>query len=94
MEDSKANSPSTVIKPPRLECPFIKEEISKLDKTFLIMVQCIQEAVQGLHIIKRADIVIAIGNTGAGKSTMLNSLVFGIDKLEMKMTDKKKKVIE
>ena len=45
-------------------------------------------------MIKGADIVIAIGNTGAGKSTMLNSLVFGSDKLEMKTTDKRKKVID
>ena len=45
-------------------------------------------------MIKGADIVIAIGNTGAGKSTMLNSLVFGTDKLEMKKTDKRKNVID
>lgn len=48
----------------------------------------------GLHQIKDADIVIAIGNTGAGKSTMLNSIVFGTDILEVTKSEKKKIVID
>lgn len=44
-------------------------------------------------MIKGADIVISIGNTGSGKSTMLNSIVFGIDKL-METGNGRKKVIE
>ena len=45
-------------------------------------------------MIKGADIVIAIGNTGAGKSTMLNALVFGTDKLEVQTNENKKKIID
>ena len=37
---------------------------------------------------------MAIGNTGAGKSTMLNSLAFGKDKLECKVNERNRKVIE
>lgn len=35
-------------------------------------------------MIKGEDIVITIGNTGSGKSTMLTSLIFGTDKLTEK----------
>lgn len=45
-------------------------------------------------MIKDAEIVLAIGNTGSGKSTMLNSLVFGTEILSVQTTDKKKKVID
>ena len=45
LEKFKVESPSTVNKPSRLECSFTKDEISKLDKTFFSMEQCIQEAV-------------------------------------------------
>ena len=37
---------------------------------------------------------MALGNTGSGKSTMLNALVFGPDVLEATITPTKKRVIE
>ena len=38
----------------------------------------------GLDPDKKSDLIIAVGNTGCGKSTMLNSLVFGSDSLEIR----------
>ena len=58
------------------------------------MIQCIQEAVQGLMKIKGENIVIAIGNSGSGKSTMRTSLIYGPDKLEEKFNDNKRRLVE
>lgn len=36
---------------------------------------------------KDQDVVLAIGTTGCGKSTMLNSLIWGPESLEIKKID-------
>ena len=80
---SPAKATTTTI--PRLAIKYNKDEIKRANNnTLLFLSQCTQEAIQGLHIIKNMDIVISIGNTGAGKSTILNAIVFGKDKLEIK----------
>lgn len=47
------------------------------------MVRSLQEAIKGLLTVKDKDLVIALGNTDTGKSTMLSSLIYGPDKLEV-----------
>lgn len=61
--------------------PFTKEAILKDGENLKNFVDTIHQAVQGLIKVKEADVVLAIGNTGVGKSTMLSSIVFGPKKL-------------
>ena len=44
----------------------------------------LQEGFKVLEKIRGANIVLVIGNTGSGKSTMLSSLLKGPDRLELK----------
>ena len=44
--------------------------------------------------IKGRDLVIAIGNTGCGKSTLIQALLFGADSLKEFTNDRGRKVIE
>lgn len=41
-----------------------------------------------LEVAKDADLILAIGSTGCGKSTMMTSLVFGPNALEIKTINK------
>ena len=45
--------------------------------------------VKGLNKLQSSNIVVAIGKTGSGKSTMLNSIVFGPDKLKTTKINRK-----
>ena len=46
---------------------------------------CILNAAQyNLENVVDGDLVIVLGNTGCGKSTMLNSILLGPDSLELK----------
>lgn len=47
-----------------------------------VLKECLAKAFKGLDLIKGHEIILAIGNTGCGKSTMLTSLVFGPGALE------------
>lgn len=38
--------------------------------------------------LKNTTVILALGSTGNGKSTLLNSLVNGSDTLQMKIIDK------
>lgn len=49
---------------------------------------CLQKIFTALRQVKGRDLVLLIGNTGSGKSTMLTSLVFGPDQLEIKSIPK------
>lgn len=62
---------------------FSKENVAKLSINLYNLIRCLRDAFKGLNIIKGTDIVMAIGNTGVGKSTMLTSLVFGKEKLQL-----------
>ena len=42
---------------------------------------------------KNADLVVAIGNTGCGKSTMLSSVIFGPDSLHHTQIEEQVKVM-
>ena len=45
----------------------------------------LEEAIEALKILKDEDVVLVLGNTGSGKSTMLSSLIYGPDTLEEKV---------
>ena len=53
-------------------------------------------AFEQLGIANDANLVVAIGNTGSGKSTMLSSIIFGPDSLhvtDIEFEFKKKKKV-
>ena len=50
------------------------------------LVMILEEAYKMLNDINHANLILAIGSTGCGKSTMLTSLMFGPDSLENKKT--------
>lgn len=72
-----------------------KQEIIKMDISIKVLKTCLQKAFKALDLIKDFDTVLAVGNTGCGKSTMLTSLVFGPEALELatiyKLVPKKEK---
>ena len=39
--------------------------------------------------MKDADVILAIGNSGVGKSTLMNALAFGSDKLKVSLQNNK-----
>lgn len=45
-----------------------------------------------LNHLKDKELMLAFGNTGCGKSTMISSLVFGADKLELKTIEEKRMI--
>lgn len=61
---------------------FNKSNVLNLQLNLFNLIMCLKVAFKGLQIVQNADIVLAIGNTGAGKSTMLTALVFGSHKLK------------
>lgn len=62
---------------------FEKEDISFLEFNLYNLVRCLKEAFKGLEGIRGKTAVLVIGNACVGKSTMISSLVFGCDSLEM-----------
>ena len=45
------------------------------------LVKNLKKADDELNILQDEDIVVVIGNTGCGKSTMLSSLIYGVSSL-------------
>jgi ABC-type uncharacterized transport system ATPase component len=62
---------------------FKKDDVSTLKCDLYNLNRCLREAFRGLKIIDNQDVILAIGNTGAGKSTMLTSLVFGKEHVKL-----------
>ena len=60
-----------------------KEEIKSLRFNLSNIVIVLREVFKRLDVkdLKEKDLVLAIGNTGSGKSTMFSALVFGPEKL-------------
>ena len=50
------------------------------------LVMILEEAYPKLDVVDDANLILAIGVTGGGKSTMLTSLVFGPQALELQKT--------
>lgn len=63
-----------------------------LDLSLKQLVICLKEALNGVSLINGKDIIVCLGNTGAGKTTALNSLVHGPESLEIVEIKEKVKV--
>ena len=61
---------------------FNKEQIKTLDLNLFELVRCLKEAFRNMVVVSGQDVVLTLGATGCGKSTMLTSLVFGPESLE------------
>lgn len=72
--------------------PFTKDKVNALNLNLYELVRCLREAMNELMIVKDKDIVLSIGNTGTGKTTMINSLCFGSGNLELKNIVEKSKL--
>lgn len=61
-----------------------KEVVKKMPMSLDHMVLILEQAYKTLVNINDANLILAVGNTGCGKSTMMTSLMFGPDALEIK----------
>lgn len=62
----------------------IKDEITGKPLNLETITHYLEKSFRLINQIRGADIVLLIGNTGAGKSTMLTSLIFGSSSLQWK----------
>lgn len=66
-----------------------KDEVSKLPGNLSNLVNVLNKAYQLVQTgAKGGDLLVCLGNTGCGKSTMLTSLIFGTDALDVKSIKK------
>lgn len=61
-----------------------KEEIKKMECNFENLIPLLDLIFETFNMVEGADLVLSVGNTGCGKSTMINSLMFGTHSLEEK----------
>ena len=66
-----------------------KQKIVKLSCDLASLYQCLKYAFSHLDEVENKDVIVAIGNTGCGKSTMLNSLIHGCDAMYEKEIEEK-----
>lgn len=59
-----------------------KENIEPLKKQIANIAEVLKTALTKFEDTKDKDIILAIGNTGSGKSTMLTSLIYGTNFLK------------
>ena len=71
-----------------------KEKVKKLRCELKNLHRVLQVAFDKLGPAKDADIVVAVGNTGCGKSTMLSSILFGSDSHEKKQISVEKTIMK
>lgn len=67
-----------------------KDNIMNMSLSLDNLVSCLEQAFQEMKIERYANqnLVMAIGNTGCGKSTMLSSLLFGPESLKLSKIEK------
>lgn len=56
-----------------------KESVLKLEPSLDNIISICQAGLQNLNKIKDKDLLLILGNTGSGKSTLMSSLAFGPD---------------
>lgn len=61
---------------------FNKSAVNKNFKGLIDFVEMLKSMKSDLDIIKNGNLVLVVGNTGCGKSTMLSSLIYGPDALQ------------
>ena len=54
-----------------------KEEIKKMECNFENLIPLLDLIFETFNMVEGADLLVNVGNTGCGKSTMINSLMFG-----------------
>lgn len=59
-----------------------KENVKPLHFTLENLVMILEEAFKTLANVNQSNLILAVGNTGCGKSTMMTSLMFGPSALE------------
>ena len=64
-----------------------KMMLQKMKTSLLNLVVVIHEISQKLPQAKDQDVVLAIGSTGCGKSTMLNAILWGPESLSVQKID-------
>lgn len=62
-----------------------KDSIAKMECTLTNLVSILKWAFEKVKCVENQDVVVALGNTGCGKSTMFTSLIYGSDALELKV---------
>lgn len=68
---------------------FTKKDVLKMDKNLDSLTKILEEAFKTFDESKLDNVVMAIGNTGCGKSTLMGSMILGPDKLERRKIEKK-----
>ena len=68
-----------------------KESIAKMECTLANLVSILRWAFEQVRCVQNQDVVVALGNTGCGKSTMFTSLICGSQVLERKQLEEKVK---
>ena len=64
-----------------------KEEIKKMECNFENLIPLLDLIFETFNIVDGADLLLSIGNKGCGKSTIINSLMYGPQSLEEKHLD-------
>lgn len=64
-----------------------KEEIKKMECNFENLIPLLDLIFETFNMVEGADLLVNVGNTGCGKSTMINSLMFGPNTLEEKQLE-------
>lgn len=64
-----------------------KESIAKMECTLTNLVSILRWAFEQVKVVANQDVVVALGNTGCGKSTMFTSLIYGSSALELKQLE-------
>lgn len=60
-----------------------------MECTLTNLVSILKWAFEKVKCVEGQDVVVALGNTGCGKSTMFTSLIYGSDALELKILEEK-----
>ena len=61
-----------------------KEEIKKMECNFENLIPLLDLIFETFNMVDGADLLLTVGNKGCGKSTMINSLMYGSQSLEEK----------
>lgn len=64
-----------------------QEEIKKMECNFENLIPLLDLIFETFNMVDGSDLVLSIGNNGCGKSTMINSLMYGAQSLEEKQLE-------
>lgn len=67
----------------RIGLPLDREVVQNKPVNLNNLVETLRSAFQLLEVINGKNVIICLGNSGCGKSTILNSIVYGSDSLKL-----------